>query len=229
MSAMRPKDALERFADREEAGRLLADLVASEVEGEDVIVLALPRGGVPVGYEVATKIGAPLDVLLVRKLGVPWQPELGFGAIATGDVVVLNQDHVQALGLGDEIVRDTIERERIELERRERLYRDDQPPLDLEGKTVVVVDDGIATGSTVRAALGTLAHRGAARRIVACPVAAAETIHGLQDEADAVLCLRTPVSFSAVGAWYEDFQPVSDNEVRSLLEQAAEEVGEPID
>ena len=229
MSAAIRKDALERFADREQAGRLLAELVAREVEGEDVVVLALPRGGVPVGYEVATRIGAPLDVLLVRKLGVPWQPELAFGAIATGDVVVLNEDHVQALGIGDEIVRDTIDRERIELDRRERLYRDGQAPLDLEGKTVVVVDDGIATGSTVRAALGTLAQRGAARRIVACPVAASETIHGLEDEADDVLCLRTPVNFSAVGAWYEDFQPVSDNEVRSLLERAASEVGEPID
>ena len=229
MSAARRWDALERFADREEAGRLLADLVASEIGGDDVIVLALPRGGVPVGYEVATRIGAPLDVLLVRKLGVPWQPELAFGAIATGDVVVMNEDHVQALGLGDELVRDIVERERMELERREHLYRDDQAPLDLEGKTVVVVDDGIATGSTVRAALGTLAQRGAARRIVACPVAAAETIRGLEDEADAVLCLRTPMNFSAVGAWYEDFQPVSDNEVRSLLERAAAEVGEPID
>ncbi len=229
MSAARRKDAPERFADREQAGRLLAELVAPEVEGEDVVVLALPRGGVPVGYEVATRIGAPMDVLLVRKLGVPWQPELAFGAIATGDVVVLNEDHLRALGVGDDIVRDTIERERMELERRERLYRDDQPPLDLAGKTVVVVDDGIATGSTVRAALGTLAQRGAARRIVACPVAAAETIHGLEDEADAVLCLRTPVHFSAVGAWYEDFQPVSDHEVRSLLERAASEVGEPID
>jgi predicted phosphoribosyltransferase len=223
--AWRRKEVLDGFSDRHQAGRLLADLVAAEVEGEDVVVLALPRGGVPAGYEVATKIGAPLDVVLVRKLGVPWQPELAFGAIATGDVVVLNEDHVQALGLGDDLVRDIVQRERIELERRERLYRDDQVPLDLEGRTVVVVDDGIATGSTVRAALGTLARRGAARRIVACPVAAAETIRGLEDEADAVLCLRTPLYFSAVGAWYEDFQPVSDSEVRSLLERAAAEVG----
>ena len=229
MSAARRKDAPERFTDRHQAGRLLADLVGPEVEGEDVVVLALPRGGVPVGYEVATRLGAPLDVLLVRKLGVPWQPELAFGAIATGDVVVLNEDHVRALGIGPEIVSDIVERERIELERRERLYRDEQGPLNLEGKTVVVVDDGIATGSTVRAALESLAERGAARRIVACPVAAAETIRGLQDEADAVLCVRTPVNFSAVGAWYEDFQPVSDSEVRRLLERAATEVGEPID
>ena len=229
MSAARRRDALERFADRHQAGRLLADLVEPEVAGEDVVVLALPRGGVPVGYEVATRLGAPLDVLLVRKLGVPWQPELAFGAIASGDVVVINEDHVQALGIGSEVVRDIVERERIELERRESLYRDEQGPLDLEGKTVVVVDDGIATGSTVRAALESLAQRGAKRRIVASPVAAAETIRGLRDEADAVLCARTPVYFAAVGAWYEDFQPVSDSEVRRLLEQAAVEVGEPID
>jgi len=229
VSAARRKDALERFTDRHHAGRLLAGLVEPEVEGEDVVVLALPRGGVPVGYEVATRLGAPLDVLLVRKLGVPWQPELAFGAIATGDVVVLNQDHVQALGIGSEVVRDVVDRERIELERRERLYRDEQGPLDLEGRTVIVVDDGIATGSTVRAALESLAQRGAARRIVACPVAAAETIRGLEDEADAVLCVRTPVNFSAVGAWYEDFLPVSDSEVRQLLERAAAMVGKPID
>ncbi|MSR20763.1 MAG: hypothetical protein EXR91_07265 [Gemmatimonadetes bacterium] len=135
---------MERFTDRHEAGRLLADLVEREVAGEDVVVLALPRGGVPVGYEVATRLEAPLDVLLVRKLGVPWQPEIAFGAIATGDVVVLNEDHLRALGIGTEIVRDVVERERIELERRERLYRDEQGPLDLEGKTVVVVDDGPA-------------------------------------------------------------------------------------
>ncbi len=229
MSAARRDDRLEGFTDRHQAGRLLADLVELETAGEDVVVLALPRGGVPVGYEVATKLGAPLDVLLVRKLGVPWQPELAFGAIATGDVVVLNEDHVRGLGIGPEVVRDTVERERKELERRERLYRDEREPLDLEGKTVIVVDDGIATGSTVRAALESLAQRGAARRIVACPVAAIETIRSLEDEADAVLCVRTPVNFSAVGAWYEDFLPVSDNEVRQLLERAAAELGEPID
>lgn len=224
MSAAKRKDMPERFTDRAQAGRLLADLVAAEVEGEDVVVLALPRGGVPVGFEVAAKLGAPLDVLLVRKLGVPWQPELAFGAIASGDVVVINDDHVEALGIGADIVRDMIERERLELERRERMFRDDQPPLDLKGKTVVVVDDGIATGSTVRAALQSLASRGAARRIVACPVAAADTVRGLEDEADTVLCLHTPLYFAAVGAWYDDFSPVSDHEVRGLLERAAAEV-----
>jgi predicted phosphoribosyltransferase len=220
MGAMTAEFALRRFRDRHEAGRLLGDLVAPEVEGEDVVVLALPRGGVEVGYEVAARLGAPLDVLLVRKLGVPWQPELAFGAIATGDVVVINPDHVSALGIHQGLIRDVVTRERVELENRERLYRRDRKPVRLTGKTVVVVDDGIATGSTVRAALQSLAKRGVARRIVACPVAAAETIPGLQDEADLVLCLETPMNFFAVGAWYEDFQPVSDDEVRRLLADA---------
>jgi putative phosphoribosyl transferase len=201
---------------------MLGELVAREVEGEDVVVLALPRGGVEVGFDVASRLGAPLDVLLVRKLGVPWQPELAFGAIATGDVVVINEDHVRAMGLGQDLIRDVVTRERHELERRERLYRSNRKPLRLAGKTAVVVDDGIATGSTVRAALQALAKRGVARRVVACPVAAAETVHGLEDEADLVLCLETPVDFFAVGAWYEDFSPVSDDEVRRLLDRAAE-------
>ncbi|HUF76088.1 MAG TPA: phosphoribosyltransferase family protein [Longimicrobiales bacterium] len=221
--------SVERFADRSEAGSQLADRLESMISGEDCVVLALPRGGVPVAYEVATRLGAPLDILLVRKLGVPWQPELAFGAIATGDVVVLNDDHVQALGLGDDLISDIIDRERMELERREGLYRDDHGPVDVTGKTVVVVDDGIATGSTVRAALECLAERGAARRIVACPVAAAETVSGLEDQADEVVCLRTPVQFAAVGAWYDDFAPVSDAEVKQLLTQSAAEVAEPID
>jgi predicted phosphoribosyltransferase len=215
---------LRRFRDRHEAGRLLADLVAPEVAGEDVVVLALPRGGVEVAYEVATRLRAPLDVLLVRKLGVPWQPELAFGAIATGDVTVINQDHVSALGIHQGLIRDVVTRERQELEHRERLYRADRKPERLTGKTVVVVDDGIATGSTVRAALESLAKRGVARRIVACPVAAAETVPGLEDQADLVLCLETPVNFFAVGAWYEDFQPVSDDEVRRLLEKARDAI-----
>jgi putative phosphoribosyl transferase len=182
-----------------------------------------------VAHEVSARVGAPLDILLVRKLGVPWQPELAFGAIATGGVVVLNEDHVRALGLGDEVVGDIIDRERLELERRERLYRDDHEPVDISGKTVVVIDDGIATGSTVRAALESLSQRGVARRIVACPVAAAETVKGLEDQADEVVCLRTPIQFAAVGAWYDDFAPVSDAEVKQILEQSATEVIEPID
>ena len=222
-------DPLERFSDRQSAGRQLADLLGGRIEGEDAVVLALPRGGMPVAYEVAKRLGAPLDILLVRKLGVPWQPELAFGAIGTGDVVVLNDDHIQGLGLGDDLISDIVDRERLELERRERTYRDGHAPVDVTGKTVIVVDDGIATGSTVRAALECLAERGAARRIVACPVAAAETVRGLEDEADEVVCLRTPLQFSAVGAFYDDFTPVSDTEVKQLLLRAATEVPEPID
>jgi putative phosphoribosyl transferase len=204
-------------------------MLEGRLAGEDTVVLALPRGGVPVAYEVATRLGAPLDILFVRKLGVPWQPELAFGAVATGDVVVLNHDHIQALGLGDDLIAGIIERERMELERREGLYRDGHGPVDITGRSVVVVDDGIATGSTVRAALESLAERGAERRIVACPVAAAETVSGLEDEADEVVCLRTPIQFAAVGAWYDDFTPVSDAEVKQLLAQSAAQVAEPID
>jgi putative phosphoribosyl transferase len=216
-----------RFRDRHEAGRILAELVAPEVEGEEVVVLALPRGGVEVGYEVASRLGAPLDVLLVRKLGVPWQPELAFGAIATGDVVVIDQDHVSALGIHQNLIRDVVTRERLELDRRERLYRQGRKPLRLRGKTVVVVDDGIATGSTLRAALESLAKRGVARCVVACPVAAAEAVRALEREADLVLCLETPVNFFAVGTWYEDFLPVTDDEVRRLLTESGHAAGDP--
>jgi len=209
----------ERFADRQEAGRQLAEAVEAAVGGEDAVVLALPRGGVPVAREVASRLGAPLDVLLVRKLGVPWQPEMAFGAIATGDVVVMNEDHLKALGLGEDAIRDVIEREQAELDRRQHLYRDGSEPMDVSGRTVIVVDDGIATGSTVRAALKSLEQRGAKRRIVACPVASAETVRALQDEADEVICLRTPVAFGAVGAWYDDFAPVFDSEVKRLLDE----------
>lgn len=197
----------------------MSGVVEEAVAGEDVVILALPRGGVPVAYEVSSRLGAPLDVLLVRKLGVPWQPELAFGAIATGDVVVMNDDHVKALGLGEDMIKDIVEREHTELERREQLYRDGREPMDITAKTVVVVDDGIATGSTVRAALKSLEQRGVKRRIVACPVAAAETVRALKDEADEVICLRTPPAFVAVGTWYDDFAPVFDSEVKELLGQ----------
>jgi len=213
-----------RFTDRRDAGRQLADVVEPAVAGEDAVILALPRGGVPVAYEVASRLGAPLDVLLVRKLGVPWQPELAFGAIATGDIVVMNDDHLKALGLSDDVIHDTVEREHAELERREHLYRDGRVPVDIEGKTVVVVDDGIATGSTVRAALESLKQRGVKRRIVACPVAAAETVRALEELADEVICLRTPVAFGAVGTWYDDFAPVFDTEVKRFLDGDPEEV-----
>ncbi len=222
MSATRWWTEPERFADRQSAGRALADLVAGEVDVADAVVLALPRGGVPVGYEIASRLGVPLDVLLVRKLGVPWQPELAFGAVATGGVVVTNDHYLKALGIDDHTFRAVLERERAELDRRERTYRNDRAPADLSGKTAVLVDDGIATGATMKAALTSLTERHVARRIVATPVAAAETIRELEDEADAVLVLRIPLDFLAVGAWYDDFSPVSDDRVRELLARAAD-------
>ena len=221
MSVSRRGAESERFEDRQHAGRLLADLVAAEIGDENVTVLALPRGGVPVAYEVASRLGAPLDVLLVRKLGVPWQPELAFGAVATGGVVVLNDDYLENLGIGEQTVRDVAALERSALERRERVYRDEHAPADLSGKTAVVIDDGIATGATMKAALASLKQRGVARRVVAAPVAAADTVRELDAEAELVLVLRTPPNFVAVGAWYEDFSPVSDEEVRALLARAA--------
>lgn len=227
MSDAHSRDPVSRFADRHDAGRQLADVLEGVITAEDSVILALPRGGVPVAYEVASRVGAPLDVLLVRKLGVPWQPELAFGAIASGDITVFNDDAVRGLGLGEELIRDAVERERAELERRERLYHVEREPVDIRGKTAVVVDDGIATGSTVRAALKSLEQRGVKRRMVACPVAAAETVRGLEDEADEVVCLRTPVAFGAVGAWYDDFAPVFDSEVRDLLARAATESAKP--
>ena len=214
-----------RFADRWAAGRALADEVAPHLDPAESIILGLPRGGVPVAYEVAARVGAPLDVLLVRKLGVPWQPELAFGAIATGDVVVYNDEVVRVAALSQEEMEEVVEQERAELARRERLYRGDRPAADVEGKTVVVVDDGIATGSTVRAGLRALAELGASRTIVACPVAPPDTVDLLLAEADEVICLQTPPDLIAIGMWYEDFTPVTDDEVVRLLSEPAKNRG----
>jgi putative phosphoribosyl transferase len=208
------------FNDRREAGRRLAEAVARSVEGEECVVLGLPRGGVPVAEEVARGIGAPLSVVLVRKLGVPWQPELAFGAVSTGGIVVMNEEIVRAAGLGKDAMDRVIERERGELERREEALLGGRPPLPVEGRTAVLVDDGIATGATVRAALAALAERGVRRTVLACPVAPTETVRVLEREADEVVCLSTPEPFFAVGAWYRDFSPVSDHEVTEILARA---------
>jgi putative phosphoribosyl transferase len=210
-----------RFVDRLDAGRQLAERVAPAVEGAETVVLGLPRGGVPVAKEIATKIGAPLDVLLVRKLGVPWQPELAFGAISSGDVIVYNDEVLRLLDLSPREIDEVVERERSELARRERLYRGGRPPVPVGGKTAVVVDDGIATGSTVRAALQALATRGAARTIVASPVAPPETVERLLRDASDVICLQMPPNMGAIGFWYEDFDPVPDEEVERLLAGSA--------
>ena len=208
------------FADRMEAGELLAERLVPFVGNEPCVVLGLPRGGVPVAEAIARKLGAPLDVLIVRKLGVPWQPELAFGAISSGGVVVTNPEVVRAARLERADMDAVIDRERIELERRERMFHGARDPLPVEGRTVVLVDDGIATGATVRAALDALDARGAGRTILACPVAPPEVVEALSERADEVVCLSTPYGFQAVGAWYRDFTPVSDAQVEEILARA---------
>jgi predicted phosphoribosyltransferase len=219
-----------RFRDRREAGRLLAARLAHYRGRPDVLVLALPRGGVPVGYEVARALGAPLDVFLVRKLGVPGHEELAMGAVASGGVQVLNDDVIAGLGLSERVVAAVTARELQELERRERLYRGARPPREVHGRTVILVDDGLATGATMRAAIHALRRRGAARIVVAVPVAPLPTCAELRAEADEVVCLFTPEPFFAVGLWYEDFTQTSDDEVRALLaDSAGEQTAVPSD
>ncbi|MGB6946082.1 MAG: phosphoribosyltransferase [Bryobacteraceae bacterium] len=211
-----------RFLDRRDAGRQLAAKLASYADDPSVLVLGLPRGGVPVAYEVARALGAPLDVFVVRKLGVPGHRELAMGAIASGGVRVLNWDVIDALGILPAVVESVADRELLELERQQRVYRGQKPLPELSGRTVIVVDDGLATGSTMRAAVGALRQSKPARIIVAAPVAAAQTVRILNEEADNVVCLSAPQDFHAVSMWYQDFSQTSDEEVRNLLESAAE-------
>jgi putative phosphoribosyl transferase len=209
------------FRDRREAGRLLVPLLRSYAGRRDVIVLALPRGGVPVAYEVATALGVPLDVFTVRKLGVPGHEELAMGAIGSGGAFVLNREVIAGLNISqDEVVR-VAERERRELERREHLYRDDLPYPQLEGKTVVLIDDGLATGASMLVAVNALRQQRAAKIVVAIPVAPPDTCALLREYADEAICYETPEPFGGVGAWYEDFSQVTDDEVRTLLHQAS--------
>jgi len=209
------------FRDRHEAGRALAALLEDYRGRDDVVVLALPRGGVPVGYEVATALGAPLDVFLVRKLGVPGHEELAMGAIATGGVVVLNDDVVRDLGISPEDLRRVAEREARELRRREQAYRGNRPMPDIAGKVVILVDDGLATGSSMRAAIQALRALGPARIVVAVPAAPESTCQELAAEVDEVVCATTPSPFFAVGASYYDFTQTTDDEVRELLQAAS--------
>lgn len=209
------------FRDRTDAGRKLAGQLAEFVGRPDVMVLGLPRGGVPVAAEVARALGAPLDVFVVRKLGVPGHEELAMGAIATGGVRVINDDVVQALDIPDEVIEAVTAEEQRELNHRERLYRGDRPVPNVRGRTVILVDDGLATGSTMRAAVAALRQQSPARIVVAVPVGAADTCADLRAEADECICARTPEPFYAVGVWYRDFTATSDDEVRELLEQAA--------
>jgi putative phosphoribosyl transferase len=208
------------FRDRFEAGEALAERLREFAGRPDVIVLALPRGGVPVGYVVARELGVPLDVFVVRKLGTPGQPELAMGAIASGDIRVLNADVVESLGIPEWAIEQVTRQEQEELQRRERQYRGDRPPLDVRGKTVILVDDGLATGSTMRAAAAALRKAGAARIIVAVPVASRATCDQLREEGNEVVCATTPEPFFAVGQWYKDFAQTTDEEVSELLERA---------
>jgi putative phosphoribosyl transferase len=205
------------FRDRAEAGRILARGLAEYAGREDVLVLGLPRGGVLVAAEVARVLGAPLDVLVVRKLGAPGQEELAIGAIGEGGVRVLNERLVQDLGLSREVIERIAADEERELKRRVAAYRGGHAALEVDGKTVIVVDDGVATGATMRAGAQTLRALGAARIIAAAPVGAADSVAALEEDADEVVVLETPAWFSAVGQWYEDFGQTTDEEVRALL------------
>jgi putative phosphoribosyl transferase len=212
-----------RFRDRAEAGRLLADRLEEYAGRDDVIVLALPRGGVPVGAELARRLGAPLDLFLVRKLGVPGREELAMGAIASGGVRVLNDDVVAELGITEEDIARTALAEGRELERREQRYRNGRPVADLRGRTVILVDDGLATGATMRAAALAVRGQGPERVVVAVPVAAEPTCDEFPAEVDEVVCALTPEPFLSVGSWYEDFSQTTDEEVRELLARATAE------
>ncbi|HXG16935.1 MAG TPA: phosphoribosyltransferase [Calidithermus sp.] len=209
------------FRDRRDAGRQLAERLREWADRPDILVLALPRGGVPVGYEVARRLGAPLDVFVVRKLGVPGHEELAMGALATGGIRVLNPDVIGGLGIPTEVVEAVTAREAEELARRERTYRGDRPPAEVAGRVVILVDDGLATGATMRAAATAVRQRGPSRLVVAAPVGAPDACQALRAVADDTVCLLTPGWFSAVGAWYDDFSPTSDAEVRDLLERAS--------
>ena len=209
-----------RFHDRIDAGRRLAASLSTYANRHDVVVLALPRGGVPVAVEVARALGAPLDVFLVRKLGVPGHPELAMGAIAAGGVRVLSQDLIDQLGIPSALVEQVAVRERLELERRDRLYHGDRLMPVLADRIVIVIDDGLATGSTMEAAVAALRVHKPSRIVVAAPVGAVETCHRLKQLADDVVCTETPVPFNAVGQWYERFDQVRDEDVVELLRAA---------
>jgi predicted phosphoribosyltransferase len=208
------------FSDRRAAGRLLAEKLGDYAGRDDVVVLALPRGGVPVAYEVAEVLGAPLDVFVVRKLGVPGHEELAMGAVASGGVRVLNEEVMGMLRIPERIIDAVAKSELQELERRERLYRGGRPPPPVRGRTVLLVDDGLATGSSMLAAVEALRQLSPSRIVVAVPTAAAETCEAMRAKADDVICALTPEPFYAVGVWYRDFSQTSDEEVRDLLSRS---------
>lgn len=210
------------FRDRTEAGQILASRLVPYANRPDVLVLALPRGGVPVAFEVARLLHAPLDVFLVRKLGVPGREELAMGALASGGVRVLNDEVVNGLSISPELIDAVTAEEARELARREQTYRCDRPAPDVRGRTVILIDDGLATGSTMRAAIAALRRQEPARIVVAVPVGAADTCGEFRNEADEVVCARTPEPFHAVGLWYDDFSQTTDEEVHNLLRRSME-------
>jgi predicted phosphoribosyltransferase len=216
--------AVEMFQDRRDAGRTLARIVAKTRDLHDGIVLGLPRGGVPVAYEVACQLNLPLDVFIVRKLGVPGEEELAMGAVASGGTVVINPSIVHHLGISPEVVQAAVQREEVEIERRERAYRNGYPPVRVADRTAILVDDGLATGATMLAAARALRPK-TERVIVAVPVSAERTCNELRGEVDEVICANTPEHFFAVGAFYRDFTQTTDEEVRSLLSQARKRHG----
>jgi putative phosphoribosyl transferase len=209
------------FRDRKDAGRRLAERLSAYAEQPKLLVLALPRGGVPVALEIALALHAPLDVFLVRKLGVPGHQELAMGALASGGVRVINEEVTKTLDISDDVLDAVSAAEQKELERRERSYRGDQGAVDACGHCVILVDDGLATGSTMRAAVKALRKQCPERIVVAVPVGAVETCSQVRDDADEVVCLNTPDPFFSVGMWYDDFSQTTDDEVRRLLERAA--------
>jgi putative phosphoribosyl transferase len=208
------------FTDRAEAGRRLAKVLDAYRGAKDLLILALPRGGVPVAFEVARALRAPLDVFLVRKLGVPGHEELAMGAIAAGGIRILNQGIIRALRISEERIEAVAEAETRELQRRDEEYRGALPPPEISGKTVILIDDGLATGSTMRAAAAAVSARRPARLVLAAPVGAPESCRSLLDSADEVVCVETPDPFQGVGMWYRDFPQTSDDEVRALLQRA---------
>ena len=213
-----PNDHRQPFINRRDAGRTLATYLSRYAGRDDVIVLALPRGGVPVAYEVAQALGAPLDLFLVRKLGTPGHRELAMGAIASGGIRVLNEDVVRWYSIPESVIEAVVLEEQQELERRERAYREDRPARDLRNRIVILIDDGLATGSTMRAAARAVRERQPSRVVVAVPVGARETCAELAAYADEVICARMPEPFSSVGQWYLDFDQTDDEEVRALLQ-----------
>ncbi len=212
------------FHDRIHAGQLLANRLARYAKDPDILVCALPRGGVLVGFPVAEALNAPLDVVIVRKLGVPGEQELAMGAIATGGVCVLSQELIEVLGISTQAVEAVIAREQRELTRRETLYRGAAPPPQISGRTVILVDDGIATGATMRAAAAVIKQQQPKQLVIAVPVASSSSCAELEAQADEIVCVAKPEPFYAIGQFYEDFHQVSDEEVRDLLQRAARRI-----